>query len=69
MDNFREFIKETSAVVGITRMDLSSEPNLQIYHEYMNAHGVKLPIYSVDARSKDSVVMLIHALVAMLEYG
>jgi signal recognition particle receptor subunit beta len=69
LDNFREFIKETSAVVGITRMDLSPEPNLEIYHEYMQSHGIRLPIYSVDARSRDSVVMLIHALVAMLEYG
>ncbi len=69
LDNFREFIKETSAVVGITRMDLSPEPDLQVYYDYMQSQGILLPIYSIDARSRDSVVMLIQALIAMLEYG
>lgn len=69
LDNFREFIKETSAVVGITRMDLSPEPDLQVYYDYMQSQGILLPIYSIDARSRESVVMLIQALIAMLEYG
>ncbi len=69
LDNFREFIKETSAVVGVTRMDLSPEPDLQVYYDYMQSQGILLPIYSIDARSRESVVMLIQALVAMLEYG
>jgi uncharacterized protein len=69
LDNFREFIKETSAVVGITRMDIASEPDLQVYYDYMQSQGILLPIYSIDARSRESVVMLIQALVAMLEYG
>lgn len=69
LDNFREFIKETSAVVGITRMDLAPEPDLQVYYDYMQSQGILLPIYSIDARSRESVVMLIQALVAMLEYG
>lgn len=69
LDNFREFIKETSAVVGVTRMDIASEPDLQVYYDYMQSQGILLPIYSIDARSRESVVMLIQALVAMLEYG
>lgn len=69
LDNFREFIKETSAVVGITRMDIAPEPDLQVYYDYMQSQGILLPIYSIDARSRESVVMLIQALVAMLEYG
>jgi hypothetical protein len=69
LDNFRGFINETSAVIGITRMDLSPEPDLQRYYDYLNEQSIQLPIFPVDPRSHHSVVMLIQALVAMLEYG
>ncbi len=69
VDNFRGFINETTAVIGITRMDLSPEPELQRYHDYLNERSIQLPIFSVDARSPESIVMLIEALIAMLEFG
>lgn len=69
LDNFREFINETSAVIGITRMDISDEPHLQSYYDYLHEQGIQLPILPVDARSRDSIVMLIQTLIAMLEFG
>ncbi len=69
IDNFRGFIADTGAVIGISRMDISPEPALQRYYDYLNERGIQLPIFPVDARSRDNIVMLIHALVAMLEYG
>lgn len=69
IDNFREFIKETSAVVGITRMDISPAPELQVYYDYLQEHGIQLPLFPVDARSRQSIAMLVQALVAMLEFG
>lgn len=66
--NFREFIKETSAVVGVTRMDISPEPELQVYHNYLQEQGIQLPLYAVDARSRQSIAMLIQALVTMLKF-
>jgi hypothetical protein len=69
LDNFREFIKETGAVIGVTRMDIAAEPPLQTYYDYLQQQGIQLPILPVDARSHESVVMLIQALIAMLEFG
>lgn len=69
IDNFRDFIHQTSAVIGITKMDIAPQPNLSIYYQYLQEHHIQLPIFPVDARSKDSVVMLIQSLVAMLEFG
>jgi len=65
--NFREFIKETSAIIGVTRTDISPEPELQVYYDYLREQGVQLPLYAVDARSQQSIVMLIQALVAVLK--
>ncbi len=69
IDNFREFINETSAVIGISHMDTNPEPDLQSYYSYLQERGIELPVLPVDARSSDSVVMLIQALLAMLEFG
>jgi len=69
LDNFREVINETSAVIGVTRMDIAPQPPLQLYYHYLQEKKIPLPIYPIDARSRDSVVMLIQALMAMLEFG
>ncbi|MDY6994374.1 MAG: GTP-binding protein [Pseudomonadota bacterium] len=69
LDNFRGFINETTAVIGITRMDIAAEPDLQCYYDYLTEQGIQLPIFPVDARCRDNIVMLIQALIAMLEFG
>lgn len=69
IDNFREFISDTSAVIGITHMDSTPEPDLQSYYQYLQGRRIDLPVLAVDARSADSVVMLIQALLAMLEFS
>lgn len=69
LDNFSEFIKETGAVIGVTRMDIKADPTLQFYYDYLNERGLQLPVFPVDARSADHVVMLIQSLIASLEFG
>ncbi|ALG67309.1 GTP-binding protein [Beggiatoa leptomitoformis] len=69
LDNFHEFITETTAVIGITRTDISNEPSIEAYYAFLQNRSIQLPLFPVDARSKESVVMLIQALVAMLEFG
>ncbi|EIJ42187.1 putative GTPase [Beggiatoa alba B18LD] len=69
LDNFHEFITETTAVIGITRTDISNEPSIEAYYTFLQNRGIQLPLFPIDARSKESVVMLIQALVAMLEFG
>ncbi len=69
VDNFRDFVSNNQMVVGVTRMDIASEPDMDFYHQYFAERGIALPIFPVDARSKTSVVMLIQSLIAMLEFS
>jgi len=69
LDSFHDFIQETGAVIGITHTDDAPRPDLQMYYHYLQERGLQLPVFPIDARSRESVVMLIQALLAILEYG
>lgn len=62
LDNFREFLSQTQTIIGVTRMDVSSEPNLQSYHSYLQEQSIKVPVLSIDARSQQSVKMVVQTL-------
>ncbi|MEY3221016.1 MAG: hypothetical protein RIT27_2373 [Pseudomonadota bacterium] len=68
LKHFREDIEKTTAVIGITRMDLANKPNLAAYNDFLRNKNLQLPVFSVDVRRKHNVVMMVQALVAMLEY-
>jgi len=69
LDSFAELIAETSAVIGITHMDDSPRPELSAYFYHLEKKGLQLPVFPVDVREKDDVVMLIQTLLAMLEFA
>lgn len=67
--HFRGLVEDNMIVVGVTRMDLAPEPELQVYHEYLMGKELFIPVFSVDVRDGEHVSMLIQSLVAMLEFG
>ncbi len=69
LQSFAEFIKETSIAIGITQMDLSRKPTLQEYHSQLKKIGVNPPIFSVDARVRNDVSVLVQALLYSLDPG
>lgn len=69
LTHFRQYIEDTSAVIGVTRMDVAEKPELDEYYDYLLQKDLQLPIFSIDVRERDNVVMMIEALVAMLEFG
>ncbi len=69
LTHFRPYIEKTSAVIGVTRMDVAEQPELEHYYDYLLQNDLQLPIFSIDVRERDNVVMMIEALVAMLEFG
>lgn len=69
LDNFHDFIQDTGAVIGVTHMDIALRPDLQTYYHYLQGRGLQFPVFPIDARSRESVVMLIQALLAILEFG
>ena len=67
LDNFKQFILDTGAVIGITRSDLNPKIGLQNYQDFLEKEGWVLPIFEADARSKDDVLLLLDMLMATVE--
>jgi signal recognition particle receptor subunit beta len=67
LDNFRQFINQTGAVIGITRADIDTRVSLQDYQQVLDKEGFVLPIFEADARSKEDVLLLLDMLMAVVE--
>ncbi|MCJ8160204.1 GTP-binding protein [Acinetobacter zhairhuonensis] len=57
----------SSIVIGITHMDQVDDLKLKVYRDWMQIHHKNYPVFAVDARVKDDVLLLIESLIAMLE--
>lgn len=54
-------------VVGITHLDEKNDQMLKIYRDWMQVHQCHFPLFAVDARVKDDVLLMIETLIASLE--
>lgn len=54
-------------VVGVSQLDKLPERGFNIYHEWMNENGLNLPLYSVDMRKKEDVLLMVETIIASLE--
>ncbi len=69
LDSFGSFISNTSVAIGITQMDLSSKPSIDDYHKQLKESDLKPAIFSVDARVKNDISLLVQALLFSLDPG
>ena len=69
LDNFSDFIRETGAVIGVTRTDLRDTPALDDYYDRLESRGEMYPVFDADVRNPDDVLMLLDALISTLEYA
>jgi len=73
LEAFRDFIRKTRVVIGVTRMDISQNPRIEDYHEHLQSSRrdwkLKAPILEVDARNRNDVSMLVQALLFTLDPG
>ncbi|MDD2815715.1 MAG: ATP/GTP-binding protein [Thiotrichaceae bacterium] len=67
LDAFKDFIQQTGAVIGVTRMDVSNQTSLDDYRNTLFARDQIFPVFEVDARQPNDVKILIHALLAILQ--
>jgi signal recognition particle receptor subunit beta len=68
LGNFADLIKSTGAVIGVTRSEQHPTPDLDQYYEHVtHKYGQLYPIFPVDIREKDDVLLLLDALMATLE--
>lgn len=67
--SFRDFIDDHAVVVGISRMELNQGSKLADYYTAMAKLGLNVPIFEVDARQRNDVMMLVQALLYSLDPG
>ena len=65
--HFRETIEKSAAVVGITSADLNDSTTVEQYHAIVEKHCLKLPVFTIDARRQDDVLLLVNALLSVNE--
>lgn len=69
LDAFRKFIDETSVAIGVTQMDLNNRHTIEDYHMQLKALDLNPPVFSVDARKKHDVSLLVQSLMYTLDPG
>jgi signal recognition particle receptor subunit beta len=69
VSTFREFIQDHAVVIGVSRMELGKGLKLDDYHAAMSKFDLNVPIFEVDARQHDEVMMLVQALLYSLDPG
>lgn len=67
LDNFAPFIRESCAIVAVTHSDVSERPSMEDFHTHLDAKGLAVPVFQVDARERDQVLLLIDAMMAILD--
>ncbi|EIJ42185.1 putative GTPase [Beggiatoa alba B18LD] len=67
LDSFKDFINQTGAVIGITRMDVSNHVSLDDYRNKLMSRNQIFPLFEIDARQANDVKILVHALLAILQ--
>ncbi|WP_037586164.1 GTP-binding protein [Stenoxybacter acetivorans] len=69
LTSFSDLIHDAPIVIGITKMDLSSQPGIESYQQYLAQHGLNVPVFEVDARSEDDVKQLVTAMLYSIDPG
>ncbi len=66
---FKDFIHNNAVAIGITRMELRKGLKLADYQAAMTKLDLNAPVFEVDARQHDDVMMLVQALLYSLDPG
>jgi uncharacterized protein len=67
VDSYREFIGRTGVAVGVTRTDLAPAPALEHHRQLLLDRGLNPPLFTVDARVRDDVALLVEALLCSID--
>lgn len=54
-------------VIGITHLDQPNDQMLKIYRDWMSLYDYSYPVFAIDARKKDDVLLMLEVLIAAIE--
>ena len=69
LNAFSSFVNSRRVVIGVTRMDVSSKPDLSDYYEALRPLKIVPPVFEVDARKREDVATLVRALLYVVDPG
>lgn len=69
LDAFDELAKKSAVVIGITHRDAVAGPAMSDYSEVLAKRSLALPVFSIDARKKEHILLLVDALLSAIEAG
>lgn len=69
LEAFGDFIDETRVVIGVTRMDEETRPDVADYHRILKNSNVNVPVFQIDARERRDVALLLESLLYSLDPG
>ena len=65
LDTFKDYTKNIS--IGITHVDENKEHTTSIYREWLIQNDYQYPLFFIDARKQEHVLLMIESLIAALE--
>ena len=66
LDAFDSLVKRSSVVIGVGRLS-EGENQIADYSQALQMRGLQLPIFGVDVRRRDDVLLLLEALLQQIE--
>jgi uncharacterized protein len=67
LDEFAELLQHTVAVVGVGRMPEHPSPPMDAYYTLLQEYGLMLPVFAVDVREREDVLLLLDCLFHQIE--
>lgn len=66
VDTFRN-IYDGRMVIGVSQVDKNPELDMSIYRDYLKEHDLHFPLFPVDMRKKEDVLLLVETIISSLE--
>lgn len=67
LDNFSKLVETGGTVIGVGRTETHPSPTVDDYYDYLAQRDLMLPVFQVDVRKGDDVLMLLDVLFNALE--
>jgi len=67
LKGFSGLVSQSNVVIGITKSDLNHSLDVAAYHKHLKSKGLSLPVFTVDARKTEDVLLLLDGLISLCE--
>ena len=67
LDSFSDLIASSNAVIGITKTEINQTNNIADYQAHLHSRGLTLPVFCVDVRKPQDVLLLLNGLLSTCE--